>query len=112
VHCMLRIQPDLPDIWIQLQGVWEMIECTPSASMRQCTQQKYKVIHYETKVSDKCPMLADGVRSVISQTPCGCIQMSGSPSNNPKLSLTFREQAEGVQVCGARKRRFCELAGN
>jgi len=26
-------------VWIQLQGGWEMIECTPSASVRQCTQQ-------------------------------------------------------------------------
>ena len=44
-------------IWIQLQGIWEIIECTLSASMRQCIQlfqQEYRVNNYEAKVSEMC----------------------------------------------------------
>jgi len=54
VCSMLGILLELPEIWIQLQSVWEMMDCEPSASMRQCTQQEYRISNYDTKVSEKC----------------------------------------------------------
>ncbi len=39
-----------------------------------------------------------------------CKAETEDSGNNPKLSLTVREQAEGVQVCGARKWLYRKLA--
>ncbi len=39
VHSMLGILSGLPEIWIQLYSLWEMINFTPSTNMGHCIEQ-------------------------------------------------------------------------